>query len=196
MLQGLAAGAFYLTTPQYTSEIAEKEIRGILGSFLQLLISLGVLFVYLIGSYLPVFWLNVTCGICPLIYASIFIFMPESPFYLIMKNREKEAEKALKALRDENHNIQGEINELKELFNQNEEKISFKKAIKQKSSVSALIIGCGLLFFRHMSCIIPILFYATMIFEVIVVNFRLMFKNRKFLPSRSLELVFLLTIPQ
>lgn len=122
--------------------------------------------------------------------------MPESPFYLIMKNREKEAEKALKALRDENYNIQGEINELKELFNQNEEKISFKKAIKQKSSVSALIIGCGLLFFRHMSCIIPILFYATMIFEVIVVNFHLMFKNRKFLPSRSLELVFLLTIPQ
>lgn len=163
---GLAAGAFYLSTPQYTSEIAEKEIRGTLGSFLQLLISFGVLFVYLIGAYISVFWMNVACGICPLIFALVFIFMPESPFYLIMKNREKEAENALKHLRDADHNIQQEINELKQLFNQNEAKVSFRKAIKQRSSISALVIGAGLLFFRHMACIIPILLYATMIFEV------------------------------
>jgi SP family facilitated glucose transporter-like MFS transporter 8 len=163
---GVAGGAFYISVPQYTSEIAEKEIRGILGSFLQLLISLGVLFVYIIGAYLSVFTTNVICGLCPIIFAIIFINMPETPLFYVMKNDEAKAIKSLKWLRGKDFNETAEIAELSENLKNNQEKVPFLQAIKEKSSINALIIGCGLLFFRHMSCIIPILFYATTIFAV------------------------------
>jgi MFS family permease len=167
-LLGFAAGAFYLTVPQYTTEIAEKEIRGTLGSFLQLLISLGVLFVYTIGAFLSVFYTNIVCGICPLIFFGIFIFMPETPMYFLIKNNESKAVKSLQWLRGDSYNIELEIKELKDNLQKNGqvEKIPFKNAIQEKSSIAALVIGMGLLFVRHMSCIIPILFYATMIFAV------------------------------
>lgn len=163
---GLGGGAFYIVTPQYTTEIAQKDIRGILGSFLQLLISIGVLFVYIVGALTSVFWLNIICGICPLIFALLFFLMPESPVYLIMKNREQEAKNAFKWLRDDGYDTECEVEEWRENFNRDEQKISFKKALKERSSVIALVIGFGLLYFRHMACIIPILFYATTIFAV------------------------------
>jgi MFS family permease len=164
---GVAGGAFYIAMPQYTTEIAQKEIRGILGSFLQLQVALGVLFVYTVGAYVRVFWMNVICGLCPLVFAAIFIFMPETPFYLIMKRREEDARKSLQWLRGDHHNIDSEIAELKKSFETScEKKVGFTDAIKERSSVSALVIGMGLLFFRHMSCIVPILYYATTIFAV------------------------------
>lgn len=172
---GLGGGAFYITSPQYSSEIAQKEIRGILGSFLQLLISIGVLFVYIVGALTSVYATNIICGICPLIFAVIFFFMPESPVYLIMKNREQKAKNALKWLRDEGHDIECEAREWKENF-KDEQKVSFKEALKERSSVIALVIGFGLLYFRHMACIIPILFYATTIFAV---SFKIIFSFKE-----------------
>jgi MFS family permease len=162
---GVAGGAFYIAMPQYTTEIAENDVRGILGSFLQLQISLGVLFVYTIGAYLRVFWMNVICGVCPVIFAGIFVFMPETPFYFITKNREDEARKSLRWLRGASYDISSEIDELKNSL-KSQETVTFTAAIKERASISALVIGMGLLFFRHMSCIIPILFYATTIFAV------------------------------
>jgi len=35
----------------YTAEIAEKEIRGILGTYFQLQVNAGILFTYVMGSY-------------------------------------------------------------------------------------------------------------------------------------------------
>lgn len=181
---GLAGGAFYISVPQYTSEISEKEIRGILGSFLQLQVSIGVLFVYVIGAFLKVFWMNVICGLCPIIYALVFAFMPESPIFYILKNREKEAEKSLKLLRDENYKIQEEIQEMKNIYLKNDEKIKFWNAIREKASISALVIGSSLLFFRYMACIIPILFFATTIFEVRKIIQREIFINYFFTDFR------------
>ncbi|KAG5671425.1 hypothetical protein PVAND_001622 [Polypedilum vanderplanki] len=113
---GLAGGAFCISAPQYSAEIAEKEIRGAIGSFFQLLISLGILFSYVVGAFLSVFWLSVLCGIMPFIFASIFIIMPESPTYLVIKNKNTQAEKSLKWLRGENYNPTQEIDELKAKF--------------------------------------------------------------------------------
>jgi len=48
---GFASGAYSVIVPQYTSEIAEKEIRGSLGSYFQLQVNLGILFTYVMGSW-------------------------------------------------------------------------------------------------------------------------------------------------
>lgn len=80
---GISGGAFCVTAPMYTGEIAQKDIRGTLGSFFQLMITIGILFVYGVGAGLNVFWMSVVCGIIPIIFGVIFFFMPESPTYLV-----------------------------------------------------------------------------------------------------------------
>lgn len=50
LLTGFASGSFSVIVPLYTSEIAEKEIRGTLGTYFQLQVTAGILFTYVIGS--------------------------------------------------------------------------------------------------------------------------------------------------
>lgn len=47
---GFAGGAFFVVAPGYIGEIASKDIRGTLSSCLQLMVTAGILFVYVIGS--------------------------------------------------------------------------------------------------------------------------------------------------
>lgn len=50
LLVGFAGGSYSVIVPLYTSEIAEKEIRGTLGTYFQLQVTAGILFTYIIGS--------------------------------------------------------------------------------------------------------------------------------------------------
>ena len=85
LILGMSGGAFAVAAPVYTAEIAEKEIRGALGSYFQLMVTLGILFVYIIGGKVTAQVLSIICGVIPLIFALIFFFMPESPEYLLSK---------------------------------------------------------------------------------------------------------------
>lgn len=164
---GIAGGAFCISAPQYSAEIAEKEIRGTIGSFFQLLIITGILFVYLIGPFMSVFWTNIVCAMLPLLFGAIFFFMPESPVYLVIENREDEAMESLKWLRGSSYDPREEVDQLKQELLENEtEKISLKEAFGKRSSILALIIGFGVMFFQQMSGINVVIFYATIIFSV------------------------------
>lgn len=83
VLLGIAGGAFCVTAPMYTGEIAQSEVRGSLGSYFQLMVTIGILFVYAVGAGVGVKWLSIICGIIPLAFGIIFFFMPESPTYLV-----------------------------------------------------------------------------------------------------------------
>lgn len=164
---GLAGGAFCVSAPQYSSEIAEKEIRGVVGTFFQLLIIAGILFSYTVGALSPLFLTSVICGVIPLVFGGIFFFMPESPVYLIIEKREDEAIKAYKQLRGNSYDPKGEIDELKaDLEEAEKNKVCMSEVLRRKSTVRALIIGFGLMFFQQMSGINAVIFYATTIFDV------------------------------
>ena len=167
LLIGIAGGAFCITVPQYTAEIAEKEIRGSLGSLVELLIVMGILFSYIVGSFTNVFWLSVISGSIPLFFAAIFYFMPESPTYLVEKGRSQEAVKALKWLRGQHYDPTREIDDIiADLLDKNDYNISYWEVLCKKANIKALIIGLGLMFFTKMSGINIIVFYATAIFDV------------------------------
>lgn len=82
---GMAGGAFAVAAPCYTSEIAEKQIRGALGSYFQLMVTLGILFVYAVGAGVDLKVLSYICGVIPIVFAVTFFFMPESPVFLMSK---------------------------------------------------------------------------------------------------------------
>lgn len=164
---GLAGGAFCVSAPQYSAEIAEKEIRGTIGSFFQLLIIAGVLFVYCIGPFMELFWTNIICGLLPLVFAAIFFFMPESPVYFIIEKRDEDAEKSFKWLRGSSYNPRNEVEELKKNLFENEDRTaSLREEFRKRASILAIIISVGLMFFQQMSGINVVIFYATTIFNV------------------------------
>lgn len=164
---GLAGGAFCVSAPQYSAEIAEKEIRGIVGTFFQVLINVGILFVYIVGAFVTVFWTNIICAIIPLAFGLIFFFMPESPVYLVAQKRNDDAVATYKRLRGSSYDPQHEIDDLRKELEENEKsQISFFEIVKRKSTKRALLIGFGLMFFQQMCGINVVIFNATTIFEV------------------------------
>lgn len=58
LLTGLS-GAFTVSGPQYTSEMAEKEIRGALAIMSQVFFMAGIVFAYSVGAGLNIFGLSV-----------------------------------------------------------------------------------------------------------------------------------------
>ena len=98
-LTGMMGGAFSLTAPVYTGEIAQTEIRGTLGSYFQLMITIGILFVYGVGSAVKPFVISLICGIVPLVFGVIFFFMPETPLYYLQKGEREKAKASLQWFR-------------------------------------------------------------------------------------------------
>lgn len=165
---GLAGGSFCISAPQYSAEICEDKIRGIVGTFFQLLIISGILFVYIIGAIFTVYWMNVICSIFPIIFGAFFFFMPESPVYLVSKNRLAEAAKALKWLRGKNYEPQAEIEQLKvELFGKKGvQRPSYKELFSRPATKQSIFIIFGVKIFQQTSGISIIIFYTTSIFIV------------------------------
>lgn len=75
--------------PMYIGEISTDDTRGALGSFMQLFIVTGILYVYAIGPYVSYYNLQYICLAVPVAFAVCFFFMPESPYYYIGKGNLK-----------------------------------------------------------------------------------------------------------
>lgn len=166
ILLGIAGGAFCVTAPTYTAEISQKEIRGTLGTFFQLLLTVGILFVYAVGSGVNVFVLNVICMCVPIVFGCIFFFMPETPLYLVSKNRNDEAIKSLKWLRGSEYDYNAELSELQSEHNDRQNaQGSLMDALLRKASLKAIGISMGLMFFQQLSGINAVIFYTGFIFN-------------------------------
>jgi MFS family permease len=165
---GLAGGCFCISAPQYSTEIAEKEIRGILGTFFQVLVIAGILFVYVIGAFVPIFWTNVICSVFPLIYGAILILMPESPVYYLIKDREDDAVKSLKWLRGETYDTKMEIESLRSELRLTDEtpRISMKKAFSEPAAIWSIVVIGGMVVVQQFSGVSVVLFFTTNIFIV------------------------------
>lgn len=165
-LLGVAGGAFCVAAPTYTGEIAQSSIRGTLGSYFQLMMVIGILFVYCIGSYVSVFALNLISAVIPLVFGAIFVFMPESPTYLIAKGKKEEAAKALKWLRGSKYDFSQELAELQAQHEEDQKnKVSVVAAFGRRATQKAMFISLGLMFFQQMSGVNAVIFFTTGIFK-------------------------------
>lgn len=180
-LLGLAGGCFCISAPQYSTEIAEKEIRGILGTFFGVMIIAGILFVYTIGAFIPIFWTSVVCGFLPLIYGAVLIFVPESPVYFMMKDRTDDAIKSLNWLRGKDYDPTAEIEGLQTELRLNSEapKISKKEAFSQPAAIWSIAVISGMFIVQQFCGVSVILFFTTNIFIVRSFHFKSNFDNQQ-----------------
>lgn len=98
-ISGIGMGCVYTLCPIYIGEIADKNIRGTLGSFLKIMMNFGELYSHAIGPYVSYTIMGYCCAIIPIIFFITFIWMPESPYYLLVKNRKNDALNSLRFLR-------------------------------------------------------------------------------------------------
>lgn len=164
-ITGIAGGAFSVTAPAYSTDIAQDSIRGTLGSYFQLMLTVGILFSYIVGSYASILVFNILCCCIPIIFGVIFFFMPESPNFLIIKERNDEARSALITLRGESYDVDYELNSLKQKAEEaRNSPVSFLDAITKKTAIKALVICYALMLFQQLSGVTAVIFNSAQIF--------------------------------
>jgi len=91
-------GGTFALIPVYISEISNSNIRGTLNSFFLLSINFGTLLIFIIGNYLSYDLISKINIILPASFVVIFLFFPETPYYLLKCGKNKKAENSLKFL--------------------------------------------------------------------------------------------------
>uniref|UniRef100_A0A1B6M7A0 Major facilitator superfamily (MFS) profile domain-containing protein n=1 Tax=Graphocephala atropunctata TaxID=36148 RepID=A0A1B6M7A0_9HEMI len=144
LIAGMWAGANSTIMPIYIGEIADPKLRSSLMTFNHLMRNFGVLLVYMVGPYISYSMLAVSCMTLTVLFILMFSFMPESPYYLIMKNRDKEAYKSLNWLRGGKGkpHVDEEMEKIKSSIKmQLQEKGSIIDVLYNKGNRKALIIS-------------------------------------------------------
>ena len=96
---GIGGASCIFIIPLYVSEIAADSIRGQLGSFLVFGINIGIVTAYATGAVMS-YQLYAICGlILPMVFLGAFVFMPETPIYLVRRKRMDEAVRFVPELR-------------------------------------------------------------------------------------------------
>ncbi|CAH1968371.1 unnamed protein product [Acanthoscelides obtectus] len=98
-LAGIADGWVFTAVPMYIGEIAEARIRGLLGTLVPTAFIAGILAINVIGSYLSITMAAFVSSIIPILTLLTFCWMPESPYYLLMRSNPIQAKKSLQTFR-------------------------------------------------------------------------------------------------
>ncbi|KAF5272316.1 hypothetical protein FQA39_LY07917 [Lamprigera yunnana] len=162
---GVADGLAFCAVPMYLGEIANPEIRGFLGSGCSITWIFGMLLINILGSYLSISITAIISSVIPVILIVTFTWMPESPYYLIIKNRSEDAKKSLRIFKRTN-DVDDELRRLTTAVNeQNTNTGKFFDLFTVKSNRKAVLVMMGMRAVQQCSGTMAIAFYAHTIFE-------------------------------
>ena len=91
LISGVGGAMIMFIVPIYVSEIAAEEIRGALGSLLLFAINIGILLAFIAGAFMPYKIFGIFSLMFPLVFLGAFIFLPETPVFLVRQNQLVEA---------------------------------------------------------------------------------------------------------
>lgn len=180
---GIGVGISSVLVPLYIAEISPSHLRGSLGAANQFFVGFGVVVVNALGipcSANSDWWKDmlliclVPAGI--MLIGVIFIAV-ETPRWLLSRGKEESAEKALRFVRGADYNVAGELNDILQAVNRNDDDSEFGiGATKSKSfgqkvkfllgpALRPFLIGIILQLLQQWSGINAIMFNAASFFS-------------------------------
>jgi sugar porter (SP) family MFS transporter len=157
---GLAVGSASMAVPLYISEVAPPRVRGALVSFNQLALTSGILVSFLVDYALSssADW-RLMFGLATIPAALLFVGMltqAESPVWLVTHGRIADARKVLARVRSADHDIEGEIDDIRSV---SQRTASYRELLRP--GVRKLVaIGVLLAVFQQITGINTVIYYA------------------------------------
>lgn len=177
IIGGIGVGLGSATAPVYIGEISAQKIRGKTLGFYQMMIAFGILSVYVVNA-LVASWISdaewatnyswrYMLGAMSIpggLFMILAFFLPESPRWLINKNREKEAREVITHLNGNDFDSEKAIGEIKRSFvqvNTSAKKVSLFSGKYRR--VSFIVLSMALL--ANLCGINAVLYYGNVLFE-------------------------------
>lgn len=165
VFNGIGDAGIFTALPAYVGEISTPKVRGFWGNLATIGIYLGEFLINLIGSFLSIKETAYLCSVLPILFIILFAFMPETPYYLLMKGKEEEAKTSLQKLRMKK-NVDGELKQLQlDVMRQVSEPSGFKDLFTIDSNRKALLICSFCRFAQQFSGISSFVVYNQYIFK-------------------------------
>lgn len=165
LVAGFTDGLSFTAVPMYLSEIAEPKIRGFLASILPVSIVVGLLLINILGNYLPMDTTAIIASILPILLLITYYFMPESPYFFLIKDRVEEAKESLQTLRGVD-DVGDELNRLvTAVKEQNENRGRYSDLFTVKSNRKAISVALILRGIQQLSGVTAFIFYCKTIFQ-------------------------------
>ncbi|KAG5873958.1 hypothetical protein JTB14_001606 [Gonioctena quinquepunctata] len=165
-VSGIADGCLFATLPVYVGEVSLPRIRGTWGNIVSVFMMFGMLLINAIGCYFSVKETAYICLVVPITFFVLLNFIPESPYYFILKGDEEGAKQALRWLRAKQE-VDGIFIKLKsDLETQMSERGTWKELVSIESNRKALIAGLFLRCSQQFSGISPVIANTKLIFEL------------------------------
>lgn len=166
LILGIAIGVGSSTSPVYTSEVADEKHRGWLVNLFVVFIQLGV-FLSFVVSYLFSHSGNwremIGLGVIPAVILGVAVFfLPESPRWLVAKNKIKAAKAILENLYKPKEAI-ARLQDIQEVAHT--DKVTIKKLFEQRRYLKVIFIGAAVGFFTQTVGINAFNYYAPTIFQ-------------------------------
>ena len=185
ILGGIAIGVVSIVSPLYISEVAAAHYRGRLVSLYQVAVTVGFLGAYIANFYLLTFsqsgfesgeaWFNKIFvsevwrgmlgmeSVPAILFLITILFIPESPRWLIVAQKEDQARKVLQNIYLTNSEAQAQIEQTKAVL-ANEHQSSWSM-LWQPGILKAVIIGVCIAMLGQFMGVNAVLYYGPSIFE-------------------------------
>lgn len=144
VLTGFGSGMVGAPARVYTSEVTQPHLRGMLCALASTGISLGVLIQYTLGAFTTWKFLSGVSVIVPIAALILMFLMPETPNYLVSKQKPEKARQSLARLRGSSYNVDREVEQLQAFAAKTN--ATGKKKLSLRETIQALV---------HPSCLKP-----------------------------------------
>jgi sugar porter (SP) family MFS transporter len=171
-LGGVAVGGASVVSPMYITEIAPAKRRGVLVAIAQLNIVVGILLAYcsnyavaaLFGPENPTNWrwMFGVMAVPSLAFLVAALIIPESPRWLVKRNRRREAEQVLARFGHENP--AGEAGEIEESLQA--EMTGVHQRLFQRKHLKPLLLAGMIAVFNQLDGINAVIYYTADIFRM------------------------------
>jgi len=165
-LTGVGCSVAIVAIPLYVAETASKDLRGTVGSGVQLSIAFGILLVYALGLAFKWRELALMGTILPILAFVLGLRSPESPRFLLDIGCKGEAMSTLMWLRGSAAVAEEECRDMEESASGFITPVSLVDLVRRPELFHPLVIGVMTMVFQQISGINIIIFYTVSIFQV------------------------------